>query len=249
MLLVARREDRLRDACEEIRSAHPNVQAEYACFDFSRSLEDYKDLMVVVRDKTNNDIAVVIHMAGNSDLAKHLIDKPLERHIELVRLQVEGTLMVLHQFCQIMFKRSANRGAIMTSGALPAYFAQPGFAVAAGNKSFVRNLTHSVAFEFRERIDIMCAHPIAVRSEIVKQSSNFKFFIIEGREFAHLALQDFGVEGDTNGPMLHDLVTFIFRSIMPDEYRNWFFHSRVQAFGKILQREVDNRSLQEKLQV
>jgi short-subunit dehydrogenase len=242
VVLVARREENLAQICKDIHR-ECNVEAEFFTFDFSEAFANVTRLREEIVRITSGNVAIVAHMAGNSDLARHYTDKPLKRNVEILRLQTEGTLVVLQEFCQLMCTMRPQRSAIITSGALPAYRSAPGFAMAGANKSFIRSLSIASSYEFKERIDIMCAHPVAVQSEILRNTIPA---VITPQSFVNSTLAKLGKVSETNGSWMHDLIVDLMVAL-PLSIQQGLFWMNVPLFSKLLQRPVDMRSIQEKL--
>jgi len=241
VLLIARREESLREIADRIKRTH-SVKTEWITFDFSHAFENADYLMDRVNAITEGDVAVVVHMAGNSDLSRHFTDKPLHRNLEIMRLNCEGTLVMLQLFCPLLAARK-HRSAIITPGALTAYVPQPGLSVSSGNKHFVRGLTLAASYEFGERIDIMCAHPLAVRSEILRGKG--AFVSISTQTFARSVLSQLGTTNESNGPFGHDVFLFIWRSIPEWLFDMWTW-KLVPNLSDMLDRPVDMRDVREK---
>jgi short-subunit dehydrogenase len=244
VMLIARREERMVKQCEQLSKAF-SVNAAYFTFDFANAFTDRQLLMNEVMKVTGGNVAILIHMAGNSDLAVHFTDKPLERNMEIMKLQTEGTLVIVQEFCQLMCRR-AKRSAIMTAGAITAYAAQPGFVLASANKAWIRYFSIAAAFEFQEKIDIMCAHPINVVSEIVKSSS---WRSISSKQFIQTSLGQLGKHVETNGSAKHDFLVWARVALMPNWLYQTLAYKNVFWFSKILQRPIDARPLSEKFPV
>jgi len=247
VVLVARREDRLRDVARRVEeAAHPRVRAVCLPFDLSDAFARRDELLAGVDRVTGSgDVGLVAHFAGNSDLAVHLTDKPLARNVELLRLNVESTLVVVQLFLERLARRSA-RGAIVTSGALTAFAAVPGFACSSANKHFIRALTTAAAHEFRDHVDLVAAHPIAVRSEILSNAATIPA-AIGARAFARGALAALGDgSASTCGDSLHQLVVDLML-VLPESLVRAVFARSLGTFSVWLERPIDEAPLKEKL--
>ena len=245
LVLVARREENLKRLCEEI-STSTGVRAEYFTFDFCRAYENASSLMWEVDRITKGNVAILVHMAGNSDLAQHFTDKPLDRNVEILRLQAEGTLVTVQRFTEMMCKqRPHQRSAIVTAGALTAYLPLAGFSTASANKAYIRFLTLAAAEEFKEKIDFTCAHPIMVESEILKGRNPL---FVTSDAFVASTLAKLGYVTETNGSWLHDIIMSLF-GMLPEPIRMIGGYKLVPLFSKFLQRPVDMRPLKDKFPV
>ena len=243
--MIARREDHLQQIQDEIIKNYPNLSCEYILFNFSETQQGITKLVEAIERITSGNVSIFVHMAGNSDLSKHFTDVSLERNLYIMKLQVESTLILLQNIIELICKArpATSRTAILTSGALSAHFSIPGFAAASANKAYIRNLTLAAGFEFRQRFDIMCAHPIAVESEILRSSIPFS---ISADKFARFTLNQLGYQKETNGCILHDFFVWIINEV-DVHFVQFLFDHFIPYFSKLLQRPVDLRNLNEKI--
>jgi 17beta-estradiol 17-dehydrogenase / very-long-chain 3-oxoacyl-CoA reductase len=250
VLLVARRKDMLNEVVSNILKGNPRVkqsQLRILSFDLSRPWETHKDFLARLDPLTDGSkVTFVVHMAGNSDLAVHFTDKTLDRNVELMRLNVESTLVLCQLFADIMIKNK-SRGAVITSGAISAYAALPGFACSTSNKHYIRGLTRTIASEYRGTgVDFMCAHPIAVASEIVKNPNLFA--IISAKSFVRGCLKDVGVSDESNGAMLHDFFVHALEECSPSLIQ-LLFKIFAPQWSSFLQRPINQASPEAKIRL
>jgi short-subunit dehydrogenase len=133
-----------------------------------------REIEAAVRGK---DIAVLACIAGDSDLARHLTDKPLSRNRALLHLNCLGTLGSIQLLMPRLVQRPC-RSAIITCGALTAVQGgTPGSATSSANKSYIRALSNAISREYEGQVDVICAHPLAVESNILKASKNVRVAI------------------------------------------------------------------------
>jgi len=245
LILTARREDRLQALAEALKREY-NVETAVVTADFAQFATQSEAYMKRVVDLSGGNVGVVVHMAGNSDLALHFTDKPLNRNLEIMHTTAESTLIVLQDFCALLAGRR-HRSAIVTSGAIPAFLPMPGFCTSAANKHYVRALSREAAHEFAPAIDIVCAHPIIVQSEIVTQPI---FASITQHKFARGVLADLGHCDETNGFWGHDLFCFALSSLPDPVFRFIFSQPSVLAYySRVLNRPIDTRALKDKFPV
>jgi uncharacterized protein len=253
IIIMARRKDCLQKVKERCEGLNPLCKVHIVIADLSKSYSIHASLMSDIEKVVGEQgqVRVLMHFAGNSDLAVHFTDKSVERNVELMRLVVESTLVLTQRFTEMMCRKSkGQRCAILTCGALTAYTPAPTFATSSANKHYVRALTAALAAEY-EYIDFMIAHPIAVKSEIVKNSdrgSTVDSFIIDSEVFVSNIIADMGNNGvDLNGYWKHDIVVFILCEVLPLSWvQKVFYQQRVKHNSEFLGRSIDTRSILEK---
>lgn len=251
LVIIARREAYLRNIRERIADMYPSCVVKIVLADLSKSYETNAVLMADVRAAVGEgEIRILMHFAGNSDLSVHLTDKSIDRNIQVMRLVVESTLVLVQKFTELMCTCSKGKKcAIMTCGALTGYTPAPTFAASSANKHYVRALTQSMAAEY-EYIDFMIAHPIAVKSEIlnnVDETSNVGGFIINSDEFVKNIVEEMGYKVDLNGHWKHDMLVFLLCEVLPLAWvQRMFYKQRVAFNSHFLQRPIDSRNILEK---
>ena len=252
LVIIARREAHLKRVQELCNELSPSCKVRIVLADLSKAYEIQETLMEQIQAVVGIDgeIRILMHMAGNSDLAVHLTDKTLVRNVEVMRLVVESTLVFVQNFTEMMCKRSKGRRcAILTCGALTAYTPAPTFAASSANKHYVRALTQALASEY-DSIDFMIAHPIAVRSEILNGITvhDTGGWIIDADEFARNIIGEMGSGAvDLNGHWKHDLIVYILYELLPLSWvQHWFYKKRVSLNSQYLGRPIDSRHILEK---
>jgi short-subunit dehydrogenase len=260
LILSARRKDRLQELANELQEKY-KIKVHVITADFSKTNEIHQQYIEEIIQITNGNIAIFCHLAGNSDLAKHFTDKSIERNIELLRLNVESTLILTQRFTEIMMKRYFTnnnkhhhvKSAIITCGALTSYIPAPGFACSSGNKHYIMGLTQALAMEYEHYIDFLIVHPIAIRSEILSNSGTNPLvdtFVLDSSVFVRNTLQDLLVVTNSpisNGSIVHDIIVWILYQQLPVRFvQRYFFQYNIERFGQFLNRIVDGRELREK---
>jgi short-subunit dehydrogenase len=244
LVLISRRTDKLKSIASRVRSAH-NVKTKVIPFDFSQTYDKYPPLFEEITLATKDNVGIVVHFAGSSDLAWHFTDKSLQRNIELFRLTAESTLVMLQHFAPLLAHRQAKmgvRGAIVTAGALTGLLPTPMFACSSGNKHYIMALTEGVAREFEACVDIMCAHPMMVESEIVVKPVPGT---ISAKRFVREALSDLGSTTQSVG--WSQVGMYLYVTSLPKRFVQWsFYTSQVNMMSQMLNRPVDLRTTEEK---
>ena len=255
LVIIARREECLKRVKQYCYTLNSNCKVKIVLADLSRAFDTHNSLLGEIYGAVGDqgEIRILMHFAGNSDLAVHLTDKSIERNISVMRLVVESTLVLVQMFTeQMCLKSKGRRCAIMTCGALTAYTPAPTFAASSANKHYVRALTTALAAEY-EYIDFMVAHPIAVRSEILKQvdgnsgGDNIGGMIIDSDVFVKNIVAEMGHAVDLNGHWKHDILVYLLNDVLPLSWVHQFFYKqRASDNSKFLGRPIDSRDILEK---
>ena len=140
LILVARTAAALQDTAEEIRGRYP-VQVVTAALNLT-SVDLEQKLDTVIAGK---EVGLLVYNAGATHGAGLLLDQPLDRALNLVRLNCVGPLTLVHKLGQGMKQR--GRGGVILMGSM-AGFAGMGYAAAyAATKSFDMVLAEGLWFE------------------------------------------------------------------------------------------------------
>ena len=204
---------------------------------------------------SSTSLSVVIHFAGNSDLAVHsMLDKSIRRNLSMCRLNVLGTLAVSQAVMPLLLKSArvhAKRSAYVTPGAITAYAPTSVFTTSSANKHYVRALSECMHHEYAEYVDVMVAHPVAVESEIVTNPPvRIVKSTVSSKEFASSSLEVLrrdDVPFETVGSYwVHRLADAVLKRL-PSKFVHDVFSKRISKLSSYLDRPVDVRSLTEKI--
>lgn len=154
LILVARREDRLR-ALANCMFGNPEIIA----MDISGA-ENAKRLYELVREK---DIDILINNAGFG-LWGSFTDTGIDRDVEMLRLDVES----LHVLMKLFLKdfKAKNSGKILNVASAAAFAPGPYMAAYYSCKAYVLRLTQAVAFELEKEgvnitVSALCPGPVS----------------------------------------------------------------------------------------
>lgn len=245
--LIARRKDRLEQRAQAIRNEY-GVQTAVLEADLSETfLTDSACLKLRgdIESATGGDIGVLICAAGNSDLARHFTDKNLARNRELLHLNCLGTMGTIQMLMPSLINRQ-SRSAIVTLGALTAQAPLACFATSTANKSYIRGLSRCIAAEYADQLDVVCAHPLAVQSEILKTASPGS---LTSEAYAKCILKRLGVPRllESYGDWKHDLAAGMLTS-MPVTWQLAFGLTFLERNSAYLGRPVNQDAIKNKLQ-
>ena len=162
LILVARREERLRTLANELSSEH-DVDAEIVVADLSK--EEERDRLQSELGGRGRAVEVLVNNAGfghQADFAR----SPRERMVEMVRVNVEAVVDLTSRFITPMVER--GRGSIINIASTSAFQPLPGSAVYAASKSFVLSFSEAIRTELRgSGVTVTAVCPGPVRTEFM----------------------------------------------------------------------------------
>jgi short-subunit dehydrogenase len=162
LLLVARREERLRTLATEITSEY-DVGAEVIACDLGR--EDERDRLQSELGGRGRAVEVLVNNAGfghQADFAR----SPRERMVEMVKLNVEAVVDLTSRFLTPMVER--GRGSVINVASVGAFQPLPGSAVYGASKAFVLSFSEAVRTELRgSGVTVTAVCPGPVRTEFM----------------------------------------------------------------------------------
>ncbi len=141
LLLVARHEAALDEACDELRRDH-NATVHGVAIDLSKS-----DYLAKIRDIVNREglyIDIVVNNAGQG-LGGPFTEQEPARIEELCRLNIEALTMMTRSFLPDMLARA--RGGILNVASLAGFLPGPYQAAYYASKAYVISLTEALAHE------------------------------------------------------------------------------------------------------
>jgi uncharacterized protein len=165
VVVVARREDRLRELAARLGENH-GVRAEFVAADLGES--GGRDRLVDGVAELGLDVEILVNNAGFGDSAD-FIQADRERMIEMVRLNCEALLDLQGRYLPPMVDR--GRGAIINIASTAAFQPMPSNATYAATKAFVLNLSEAVHEELRGTgVTLTAVCPGPVRTEFMEHA-------------------------------------------------------------------------------
>jgi uncharacterized protein len=162
LVLVARREERLRSLATELASDH-GVQAEVIACDLGDPAE--RDRLEEELRSRGRAVEILVNNAGfghQADFAR----SPRERMVEMVRLNVEAVVDLTSRFLGPMVER--GRGSVINIASLAAFQPLPGSSVYGASKAFVLSFSEAVRTELRgSGVSVTAVCPGPVRTEFM----------------------------------------------------------------------------------
>lgn len=162
LILVARRLDRLQALADEIRNAHRETEIEVIALDLG--LPDAGQTLLDRATTRNRHVQALVNNAGFG------IYGPFEQ-IEWQRQTEMLTLNIvrLTELCWLFARHMRGHGQpahILNVGSMAAFQPTPYFSAYGATKSYVRNFTEALAWEFREtNVKVTLFSPGATRTE------------------------------------------------------------------------------------
>lgn len=254
LVLIARSSGPLATARAEVLQQSPGVQVEILARDVAALAQDNALCQALLDDVDHatggGDICLLANVAGDSDLARHLTDKPLARNRYTLVLNAMATLALTHTFLPRLVQRPC-RSAVINVGALTALRYAPGFAASSANKSYVRALTMAMSKEYEGVVDLMTAHPGAVMSNILKaDKSKGASGLITADAWGEGVLCRLGRDPQVRETFGNAKQEALFRLwIMLDSGEGFLVRSlaSIPRYSGYLDREVDLRPIHDKL--
>lgn len=144
VLLVARSEDLLAKAAQEIQS-----QYHVECFYFSADLSKPEAPAAIFNwcIHHNYDVSILVNNAGYG-LSGSFDNRSIDEHIEMLNVSVLATLKLTHFFLPLFKKK--NRAYILNIGSSSAYQSVPYLSTYSASKAFIVSFTRSLKYELRK---------------------------------------------------------------------------------------------------
>jgi len=173
LVLVARNYDRLRDLASELSDRH-KIDAHVIPAD----LGDPDAPAAVVRECGDRRVDVVFNNAGFGSNGA-FVDLPLDKELEMVRVNVSAVVAMTHLFANRMRERGFGRicNVASTAGFQPG----PYMATYYATKAFVVSFSEAVAHELKGTgVTVTCHCPGATATEFAGRAGNDKTPLMKG---------------------------------------------------------------------
>lgn len=157
VILVARREERLRSLATELREEHGAEAAAFAC-DLADPAD--RDRLGVEMGRIGRTIEVLVNNAGYGSRGE-FASNDRERMVGMVRLNVETVVDLTGRFLPGMIDR--GRGSIINIASVAAFQPMPGTATYAASKAFVLSFSEAIRTELRGSgvtVTAVCPGPV-----------------------------------------------------------------------------------------
>jgi short-subunit dehydrogenase len=163
LVLVARREERLRSLATELASDH-GIEAEVVIADLADEAE--RDRLQTELGGRGRAVEVLVNNAGFGHQAD-FVRSPRERMVGMVKLNVEAVVDLTSRFIGPMVER--GRGSVINIASTAAFQPMPGSAVYGASKSFVLSFSEAIRTELRgSGVTVTAVCPGPVKTEFTE---------------------------------------------------------------------------------
>ncbi len=174
LIIVARREDKLKELEEEIIEKH---KIDIKVIPVDISLEKSPDILYNKINELGINVDILINNAGYG-IHDYFINIPWEKEFAMLNLLIINLIHLTKLFVKDMVKR--NFGFILQTSSIGAFQPTPSYATYASAKSFVLNFGIALNYELRKtkvRCCVLC--PGVTMTEFLKTAGHKKetFFI------------------------------------------------------------------------
>ena len=182
LILVARREERLKQLRRELRQRHDIDVIPYAT-DISDPDNCYK-LLAFTR---SYDVGILVNAAGFGKIGSYN-KVPLKSELDMIQTNIVALQILTKRFAKRM-----NRGRILNIASIAAFQPGPAFATYSATKSYVFHYSMAVNYELRRerknvQISVLCPGPVSTEFDSVA-GTNFSLRSISAKECATAAVK------------------------------------------------------------
>lgn len=182
MILVARREDRLRDLAADLKQQNPQLDVLFFVVDLISVKEREKFLTMLVDNGAKPDL--LINNAGMGDYQK-FANAEWSKIDGMLQLNMTALTHLTHGLLPQM--RERGRGAIINVSSLASIIPMPEFAVYAATKAYVTSFSEALRLELkRDNIPVMALCPGPVHTEFGSVAMPADAKNLPGREFFYV---------------------------------------------------------------
>jgi len=165
LVLVARREDRLNELAEKLRSDH-GIQVYVLPKDLSK--KSAPEEIFSQLEKENIQIDVVVNNAGFGNKG-HIADLDIDLQLDMIQVNLVALTHLTRLFIPGIIER--GYGGILNVGSLAGFQPGPNLAVYFATKAYVLSFTEALAEEISNpNIKITCLAPGPVKTEFGEKS-------------------------------------------------------------------------------
>ena len=185
LILVARREQKLNELCEDLKQQHPNLTVHICKTDLA-NLTQLKELVAWL-EREKIDVDLLINNAGLGDLGPFATSDPIRNEqITLVNV-VALTSLTRHLLPQMIARK---RGGILNVSSSAGFLPIPNFAVYAATKAYVTSFSEALRAELHGTGVSVCALcPGPVHTEFLEVAKRPGGWRESGPEFVHVGVE------------------------------------------------------------
>lgn len=161
LVLVARREDRLHQLAESIRSIHPDCAVAVITTDLSESAP--RDSLVKALKDTDSLPDLLVNNAGLGDYGE-IISADWYRLNQILKVNIEALTHLTHALVPSMIQN--RRGAVINVSSIASLLPLPDAGVYAASKAYVTSFSEALRIELRKHhIPVLAVCPGPVKTE------------------------------------------------------------------------------------
>jgi uncharacterized protein len=146
LLLVARREDRLRSIAGEVRDLH-HVSAEYLCADLTQPPDRER---VAARLRQSKDLGLLVNNAGFGTMG-YFFEADLAGQERMHELHVVATMVLTHAALENLFARGTAGTGVINVSSVAAFGSSPQNVSYSATKAWMNAFTEGLATELAGR--------------------------------------------------------------------------------------------------
>ena len=185
LLLVARREQKLKELREELKRQHPNLTVHIRKTDLA-DLAQLKELVAWLEHE-KIDVDLLINNAGLGDLGPFATSDPIRNEQMTLVNVVALTSLTRHLLPQMMARK---RGGILSVSSSAGFLPIPEFAIYAATKAYVTSFSEALRAELRGTgvsVCALCPGPVHTEfQEVAKRPGGQRE---NGPEFVHVSVE------------------------------------------------------------
>ena len=185
LILIARRQLRLKKLAEELENKH-RIQTRIIAIDLSR-LDFLPEIIAATKEL---EVGLLVNNAGFG-IAGKFLDHDMERELALLAVNCRAPLVLTHAFGREMARR--NKGGIIFVSSVSAYIATPFEATYSASKVFELFLAEAFGYEFRETgVQVLALCPGSTATEFHEISGSSEVAAMPVQPVVKLALDKLG---------------------------------------------------------
>ena len=189
LILVARREERLRELQQKLQEQH-GVRVEVVGMDLS--IKDAPQVLYYLVKEMGHTVDILINNAGYG-LYGAFVELPWERQRNMLELDIIALVHMTKVFIKDMVAQ--NSGYILQISSIGAYQPSPTYAAYAAAKSFVLNFGEALNYELRNtKVKVSVLSPGATATEFFQVSGQkpplaARLTMMESRQVAEIGIK------------------------------------------------------------
>ena len=201
IVLVARREDRLRSLAQELERA-ASVETRVVAADLSR-----EDFLARIQEATDDlEVGLLVNNAGRATAGEFLAND-LDSELGMLHLNARAPLILTHHFAELM--RSRRRGGIIFLASVVGLTGVPLWSNYAATKGHSLLFAEGLHVELkRASVDVLAVSPAFIQTEFMDLSSFGRGLSLRPEVVASVAMSNLGKKSVVTPGLLGSLIAF-----------------------------------------